>query len=89
MLSASVPSTLNSSGSFVLSLASFLANNAHLYPERVYLSSLKDKILKSGRSQSLKAPSHYLEIWCDYLFSMICLDNIMQVKDEAVIFASA
>lgn len=89
MLNVSVSSTLESSGSFVLSLASFLADFAKVYPESVYLASLKDKNLKNGRPQPVKASSHYLEIWCDYLFKMICDDSIMQVKDEAIIFTSA
>jgi hypothetical protein len=89
MLNVSVCSTLDSSGSFVLSLASFLAEVGKIYPETVYVGSFKDKNLRNGRSMTLKAPSHYIEIWCDYLFKMICEDNIMQVKEEVIIFAPA
>lgn len=43
MLSTSVPASLEASGSFVLSLASFLTNNAQVYPESVLVTESKQQ----------------------------------------------
>lgn len=62
LLNISVQVDLESSRSFVLALASFMAYVAKIYPESILLSFLKEKTQKGDFATSwkkLREPSHY------------------------------
>lgn len=70
----------------MLSLASFLAGTAELYPPSVPVSDPTNHKVKDNKVHHLKPTGKYLEIWCDLLFRTLEDDHIIHLHDEAVLF---
>lgn len=81
----SICPNIEESFSFVLSLASFLANQAQLYPEKVLSSNTFPNPSQATNPKShLRLPSVYFGVWCDTLFDLLSSGSLIQSKSEVV-----